>query len=378
MFLTATNLIHYLCDVGLASTDDVTHECFTVSEIGRRNRNFRVARECGRSLFVKQVPAILAETTLSFMREAACAQLAAESDEVPALRAVMPRLLRYDPERHVLAYEAIDDAQSLAEHVARNGLADEVFDALAATLAAIHTQTRGEEQLASMHHAFAGEAPWICTIGEKAELVMPNMSGGCREIVRYMRATPELLHGLLQLGAQWRTPCLAHGDMKWDNVMIATLADGTKSVRLIDWELANRGDPLWDVCGILCAFFQYWLLQPAADLAAVGSPLFVGMRRSALRFWQRYAQAASDASAALPLHLGHLFGARLALLAFELLANATQMSPLAQKALECARYCFADPRRALDDLLGIEASTAYAARATSATPWRIEVPRIAA
>ena len=360
MFLTASNIFHYLRDVGLASAQDIVDDSFCIREIGRRNRNFHIIRSPGRSLFVKQVPAVIAETTLSFAREAACAQLGVQDAACASLRAVMPALLRYDAQRHILVYAAIDNGSSLNEWIARQGeVGEAVTDALAATLAAVHGETAASAGVKALSGVLTGEPPWICIIGEQAETVMPNMSGGVREVVAQLRAMPELLHGLAQLGRQWPQRCLTHGDMKWDNVMVEEQGDGERVLRLIDWELGNLGDPLWDVAGALCAYFQLWLLrQPVHALqGAVELGARNEVQRDAQRFWSIYRGAAGSVrDEAESLRLGYLCGARLALLAFELLANAPAMSPHAQSALHCARYCFADVRAAMRDLFGLHAA----------------------
>lgn len=361
MFLTATNIFHYLRDVGLADAGDIVDDAFCVREIGRRNRNFHIIRTPGRSLFVKQVPAVIAETSLSFAREAACAQLAAQDPGCASLRAVMPTLRRYDNRRHVLVYDAIDDGASLTEWIVRHGeVGEAVTDALAATLAAVHVETRASAAIASLASVLSGEPPWIFIIGEQAETVMPNMSGGVREIVAQLRATPELLHGLAQLGQQWPRRCLVHGDMKFDNVMVVERGE-ERALRLIDWELGNLGDPLWDVAGAICAYFQLWLLrQPVQALQGIAEPAARHeVQREARRFWAIYRGASGSlGDEAETLRLGYLCGARLALLAFELLASAPAMTPHAQAALHCARYCFADTRAALRDLFGLHSGYA--------------------
>lgn len=68
-------------------------------------------------------------------------------------------------------------------------------------------------------------------------------------------AADPLLSGLLAAGAAaWRPECLVHGDLKWDNCLVA--AD---RVRVIDWELSGLGDPAWDVS---CVIAEQLALHP--------------------------------------------------------------------------------------------------------------------
>jgi hypothetical protein len=388
MYLTAQNLFYYLRDYGLATPDDVAAGTFGVVELGRRNRNFMVMGPATGSLFVKQVPGVMAETIISFRREAACAQLAHGAGEESALWNVAPRLRRYDPARHVLVYEAYEGSQTLTEHVRDNGgaMPEGVAGRLARTLAACHLETGRTGALLPVAPVLAADVPWVFTMGERAEQVMPAMSGGCRQVVEAIRAAPELLHGLAALGAGWRRVALMHGDFKWDNVLVVQAPDGGRELRLIDWELADLGDPLWDVAGGLGGFIQYWLLNlPQHHLAA---PLHAGadapvalatVHALAREFWSawrhavRHEQPVTDE---LELLAGRLTGARLVLLAFELLQAAPALTPHAATALQLGRYLLAHPRNAMADLLGIgpAAAPADGVDADDAAPWKLDTP----
>jgi hypothetical protein len=386
MFLTAQNLFYYLRDTGLATADDVVGGDFAVVEVGRRNRNFLVLRPRAGSLFVKQIPALAPETISSFRREAACAQLAHDAGAHAALPCVTPTLRRYDPGRHVLVYDAFEGGETLNELVQRTGaLPAGMAGRLARTLAACHLEGARPGALAAVAPALPGETPWVFVIGEKAETLMPTMSGGSRQVVDAIRATPELLYGLAALGAGWRRVGLMHGDLKWDNLLVIGPADGERELRVIDWELADLGDPLWDVAGMLSSFLQYWIVNVPAQHAADPARALAGdwavplgaARALAGEFWHAYGSAVR---AEIPLSpelarlAGRLTGARLVLLAFELLQAAPAMTPHAALALQLARYLLADPRRGMADLLGIgvDAPAAVAPLAAgAAAPWKL-------
>jgi hypothetical protein len=384
MYLTAQNLFYYLRDFGLASADDVVGGDFGIVELGRRNRNFMVLRPDAGSLFVKQVPAVIPETVLSFRREAACAQLAHGSGGDSALWNVTPRLRRFDAVRHVLVYEGFAPSESLTALVRRTGVPAGMAAALARTLAACHVETARPGALVPVASSLPADVPWVFTMGEKAEMVMPAMSGGCRQVVDAIRGTPELLYGLAAMSTGWRRVALMHGDVKWDNVMVTGAPDGERELRLIDWELADLGDPLWDVAGMLCSFLQHWMLNvPQEHLAnplAPGVPAPVPLdtvRRLCAEFWGAYAAATRaelPLSDELGLLAGRLTGARMVLLAFELLQSAPAMTPHAALAVQLGRYLVADPRGGMADLLGISTDAAPApapAGTADAAPWKL-------
>jgi hypothetical protein len=385
MYLTAQNLFHYLRDYGLATAEDVVAGGFGVVELGRRNRNFMVTGPATGSLFVKQVPAVMAETILSFRREAACAQLAHGAGEGSALWSVSPRLRRFDPARHVLVYEAFPRSETLSELARRAGgtLPAGVAAALGRTLAACHRETGRAGALVPVAGALPAEAPWVFVMGEKAEMVMPRMSEGCRQVVGAIRAAPELLHGLAELGARWRRVALMHGDFKWDNVLAVDAADGGRELRIIDWELADLGDPLWDVAGGLVSFVQHWLLNlpvqhlarplQAGEASAVPLASAQALAGEFWNAWRHAVHAEQPVTEELFLLAGRLTGARLVLFAFELLQAAPAMTPHAATALQLARYLLSRPRQGMADLLGIGAADdeADSGDADAGAPWKL-------
>ena len=373
MFLTATNVFHYLRDVGQVSAGDVLDENFAVTEIGRRNRNFKILRRDGDSLFVKQVPIVHPETAISFRREAACAQIAAEGASDAALASVLPRLRRYDPQAQVLIYEALEPSESISELVSRTHMVPvDIARRWATTVAACHVETSRPGALVRIASALSAQPPWVFSIAQTPELIMPNMNGGRRHAVDTIRATPELAVGLAELHARWRRLCLTHGDLKWDNVLLVGPDENEREIRLIDWELADLGDPLWDVASGLCSFLQFWLLkrpvqQSPVDLqpAIAQAPLQIGtVQEPARAFWQAYVERVATAlpvTAEDAVRTARLIGARLVLLTFELMPTADRLTPHAALSLQVARFLFADPVRASRRSVRADARAAFTA-----------------
>jgi aminoglycoside phosphotransferase (APT) family kinase protein len=65
-----------------------------------------------------------------------------------------------------------------------------------------------------------------------------------------------LIQAIDRMRERWSSETLIHGDFKWSNLTAGTL---------LDWELAQWGDPAWDVGGAMHAVIVEDLL--AAELA---------------------------------------------------------------------------------------------------------------
>src|SRR5213076_3215200 len=103
-------------------------------------------------------------------------------------------------------------------------------------------------------------------------------------LLAIVRQYPEFPSALEALRTGWRSERLIHGDMKWDNCLV--LGSGGPGqgpspplpLRVIDWELADFGDGLWDVGGIFHSFLCSWLMSmPPHDQAR--AELLVGSAR---------------------------------------------------------------------------------------------------
>ena len=103
-----------------------------------------------------------------------------------------------------------------------------------------------------------------------------------------------------RLRDEWRPTRLVHGDFKWSNVLVQQ--DGTGipvRVLLLDWEMAQLGDPAWDVGAALHAFITEAVLgleltdgtRPEAAAGLLGAVL-ARLLPAHRDFWSRYLAAA--------------------------------------------------------------------------------------
>lgn len=364
MFLTATNLPHYLMARGQVRAGELLDGELAVIDAGRRNRNFKILRGQQQGLFVKQVPLAAPETIGSLHREAVCYQLAQDHAGFAVLKPLVPRLVDYDPRRHTLTVELLKDFENLNEfHHRVQGFPERVGALLGEALASYHGAAAQMLAEPDALTAFPRTPPWVLTIAWNAEQVMPSMSPGQRQIITLLRQSPRMLAAVGELAATWQPLCLIHGDIKWDNFLFSSSSDGREELRIIDWELADVGDAAWDVACVLTAYVQSWLMsipvdpsQPDPGVLVPHASLRLEATWPALRaFWSAYSRNRSLSPEQLEAQLLRCVryaGVRFLLTAFELLPGASAPSPLATLAQRLAGVILETPRRAAVELFG--------------------------
>ena len=112
VYLTASNLAHYLIGRGLVTANSVVEGDFVVVEAGRRNRNFKLVREDRPGLFIKQVSnASDLALVATVQREAGFYGMVRSRPAFASLARIMPKLVDYDPSTCCLLVELMPGAR---------------------------------------------------------------------------------------------------------------------------------------------------------------------------------------------------------------------------------------------------------------------------
>ena len=202
-------------------------------------------------LFVKQMREMQPDAMLTLRREATCYQIAAGH---PALSRLMPKLVRYEPTRHVLVLELLPEAESLLGYYARmKGFPAEIGRLLGHGLGVYHSQAGGllkDERLSGL---LTRQIPVILTLGRSGHGMLGNFGRIGPAVSALLQQHADFQALLDALGAEWRFDSLIHGDMKWDNVLVFP-APVDLDFRIVDWEMADCGDAGWDVGAVFQSF----------------------------------------------------------------------------------------------------------------------------
>lgn len=363
MFLTASNLVHYLVSRGVVTAGSVVDGDFIVAEAGRRNRNYKVLRANSPGLFIKQVKSADAMAISTLQREAACYRLAQRDPAYRNLADLMPRFVDHDPARHILAVELLPSGENLTEyHMRQQSFPAEIGKLLGEALGKYHSTLRGkplrEEDLAN----FNRQPPWILWFHQSYS-TMHGLSGGAKQLGEIVGKYPDLAYNLERIRQHWRFDSIIHGDMKWDNCLIYSDTDGKSVIKVIDWELVDYGDACWDVGAILQAYLTFWIFsmpfatetQPERLIAGAGYRL-ESMHPAIRAFWKTYQETSGIPKAQAYSYLIRSVeygAARMVQTAFEWLYHTPTINNQCAMLLQVALNTLRDPREAATGLYGL-------------------------
>ena len=143
----------------------------------------------------------------------------------------------------------------------------------------------------------------------------------------------------------------------------ASVGDGELKLRLIDWELADFGDPLWDAGAVFQSYLSFWVFSMPAAAGVPAEQLVqsaqypLGKMLPAVRaFWKTYTQTRGldDAEARAALELSVSYGAaRMIQTAYECMFYAPQITASALYLLQLSLNILKSPKEAVSNLLAL-------------------------
>jgi Ser/Thr protein kinase RdoA (MazF antagonist) len=195
------------------------------------------------TLVVKQAgPPV--DTGSSVAAEAAAyAWLAGEPD----LRAVAPATAAPPRETDWLVLEAVPDARPVSELLETLELGPIVVE-IACMLGRLHSVSARNARAAE---TLPARRPWVLGLPEGDAPDFAVAHPVAHTLVTRLTERRELIGAIGEVDRAWRASVAIHGDVKWDNVLARREPGGGWRLWLIDWELAGRGDPVWDLASLV-------------------------------------------------------------------------------------------------------------------------------
>jgi Phosphotransferase enzyme family len=365
VLLSLENLVYYLLERGLVTRESVVHGGVEISEITRRNRNFKVKQRGGPGYFLKQVRRWDPDSIRTLHAEAQSYKLAAQNDTFADIARIVPRFCGYDERRAVLTTELLDGAETITEHHFKNdAFPVEVAEQLGQAFGNYHRKA-AQSPPPGIDGVFPRRPAWALSMHDMPSHSTWELSGGIHQMLGMVRQFPQFATALDALRSSWRSDALIHGDIKWDNCVLCPGSNGDLNLKIVDWEMADWGDACWDLAGILSAYLSFWvqslpgtgLGNPDVLVAQARFPI-ERMQPAIRSFWQTYTccREISGQPARDMLRRTVLFtGARNIQTAFEFLQNVPQANSGTVMLLQLSMNVLTNPEEAARELLGLEA-----------------------
>ena len=234
-------VVRELLALGVLTVDDAVERGFALTETSVSHRSFRVRVGDGAGLFVKRADPLRSQGR-DLATEAAVYRIARSSEPLAARHSRLPRASSADDSLIVL--EAAPGTPLSETALAAGGLEPGTRSAMCALRPRRRARAPGATAAAraaavAARRARAGLGRLRLAAGPVPRAA-PAARGHARDPRRVPAARPR----------RGGPACLVHGDLRWANVLVALDAEPPR-VWLVDWELACRGDPAWDVGSVL-------------------------------------------------------------------------------------------------------------------------------
>ena len=370
MLLNVDNAAQWMKERGLLTAADVVDGRVLITDAGRRNRNLKVTRGPTASGYViKQAPDGGLGRTSTIAAEASFYRSSTTDPGMAAVRPTVPALVQYVESSQVLVIELLPDAVPLwAFWTSDESIADRTAAArlLGSALAALHGSTPAPRNDSAW---LRPAPPWILGVHRPAARVFEHISPANLRALRILQQNPDVCRSLTDLHDNWRSSAPIHNDVKSDNLLVWKSGDEVQ-LRIVDWELIQQGDPLWDVAGAFCDVWVHWIAAiPLASSKDMEEALKEGRHQlsaffPAVRaFWSAYRQQALTGREQWDAMLQRAIryaAARLIQSAYEQSQDAIDLPNASVVMLQVAANVLTDPESAQLHLLGIPPSLTLA------------------
>jgi len=347
MILNLDNLHFYLLENGTLQSDTLVRGGYSASQARTRNTTFNVNCRDGKNLFIKQLVSFDGPNSYLLQKDATCLWLIKNETAFQKLSTYVPHYYGYDASNQVLITELLPEARNMevffrveqADIIPYSGVFADILNSFHFPLSA------SLQNLPSMRF-FQKQLPWVFNLGVPNTGSQPDGS----PVMYTVTHNPDFQAMLKDARDRYEYTSLIHGDIKWMNFLITGKGPEEK-IYLIDWEIADIGDPMWDVAGYFMSVLLMEIAEspyqprdmshfPTQDPIHALAPCWPRMQR----FWQEYTrrQAAylPDPAASLDKAL-HFAGARLIQTAIEYNMHSNQMNPNANRMLQTCIALFA-------------------------------------
>jgi len=324
----------YLLDRAFITRESIVAGDLAITDVSRRNRNFKIVSEQGPSYLVKQ--GIGSEGVATVAHEAVIYRLLHSDSSRNGMCRYLPAFHAYDEKQHLLILELLRNTEDLRQHHLRRGrFSKSLAVSQGEALGSLHRQIWSEKSAETA--VFRHEPPWVLSIHRPELGALREISSANIQLIRIIQKFVAFTDILDKMRSEWRNEALIHFDIKWDNLMVSRRSREQRSgLKIIDWEVAGIGDPCWDVGTVFCGYLSFWLLSiPIVGKSSLDESLQLAryplsrMQPAIRAFWEAYVRRMnfrSDIAAQVLVRSLRYCAVRLIQTAYEQMQMANQLN----------------------------------------------------
>lgn len=360
LLLNPLNLPHFLLNHQLITPDDLVTNRFTIHQQSSRNINYIINKKKENGLFIKQIRTLDAEKIHTLKREATCYWLGSHHPSFTEWKDMMPSYNFYDFNNHILVSSFID-ALSLDSFITtlQIDMPSDIPIELAQLLNKCHKPSLKEEMLSNYKKYFPAEIPYVLKMAED----LFNSSWRENEVYRkdlleLIRSDQDYLNQTNKIIKSWQKSAVIHSDIKFQNILI----NNQNSLKIIDWETCDIGDPLWDVSAVFHMYLIAWMnFELKGEQPDTNTNICMisknTMQKQIQLFWGEYGRlkAWDNRQSNLELHKTLEFcSMKLMHTCFEIINQAKKLDSYITQILQLSINILKDKESIISDLLKIE------------------------
>ena len=273
--LSSYNVIQYLQNVGLSSSEDGAYADSEVYLSSKNNFNLLVTLSENRKLLVKQERHIENDgNPQEFFNEWLFQQLLQRFPELGNISAIAPLVAHFDEENSIIIRNYLTEYIELASFY-QNKLyyPEAIAVAIGTTLGMLHSATFNSQEYRNFmatapqgqfRYQFYNPVQGIGSIGPEIFGKIPTDALKFYVLYQYYES---LEAAIAELANEWHPCCLTHNDLKFNNILVHSRWDQLDNclVRLIDWEACAWGDPAFDLGTLVANYLGIWLHSLIVD-----------------------------------------------------------------------------------------------------------------
>ncbi len=285
IILDTNNVFEYLATLDYCKIAEKDDSKITV--ISAKNFNLHISFSDDRNLLVKQeIHNSLGSSAGEFWAVWRINKLIKDfPDFEEKIASSLPGLLHFDPENSILILNySIDYADLFNFYSKENQFPVLIAESIGKLLGTIHGQTfqhidykrKLEESYLDCSEIFKSGIEYHALLKERKSYsaidiidrisritpqIYQTMPQECLQFFRLYQRDSNLSKAVADLRSSISPSCLIHNDLKINNILLSLnwASSASKTIKLIDWERANWGDPAFDIGCILCSYLEIWL-----------------------------------------------------------------------------------------------------------------------